>query len=100
MKAINLALAATLLSISTASVQADTGSPSILSSVSANSVENLSRSDASKTRGQYRNCTFFNTICYDQHTRYYHHSYVGWYSSSRYASSYTDGLGRRTYVAR
>jgi hypothetical protein len=25
---------------------------------------------------------------------------VSWYSSSRYVSSYTDGLGRRTYVAR
>lgn len=100
MNTVKLALAATFLAISTSSVQADTGSPSILSSVSANSAETLSNADASKTRGQFRNCTFFNTICYDQHTQNYHSSYVDWFSSSRYVSSYTDGLGRNIYVAR
>jgi len=100
MKSIKLALAETLLAIGASSVQADTGSPSILSSVAANSVENLSNADANNTRGQFRNCTFFNTTCYDNHTQYRHSSYVNWYSSSRYVSSYTDGLGRRIYVAR
>jgi phosphate-selective porin len=52
---LKLALAIALLAVSTSAVQAaDKGTPNILASVSTDSVQTLSKSDASNTRGEYR----------------------------------------------
>jgi len=52
---LKLALATALLAVSTSAVQAtDKGTPNILASVSTDSVQTLSKSDASNTRGEYR----------------------------------------------
>ncbi len=39
------------------SVQADTGKPDILSSISSGSVQTLSKTESSEIRGEYRYCT-------------------------------------------
>ena len=69
MKSVNLTIAIMLLAITASSAQADTGSPSILSSVSPNSVETLSNAEASKMRGEYRVChSLAPTVCIEYHT--------------------------------
>jgi hypothetical protein len=105
MKSINLAIAATLLAISVSSVQADTGTPSILSSVSADSVQTLNKADASKTRGEYRQC--FGSTCFYIHTPFGLSTYNNGWSSRKYVGSYTKRIGWgwfskrvRIYVAR
>jgi len=104
MNSIKLAIAATLLAISASSVQADTGSPSILSSVAANSVETLSNADASKTRGEYRVCAgpFFAKVCSISVSSRKLSNYNGWWSSRKYLFSFKKygWWGKRYYVAR
>jgi hypothetical protein len=104
MKSVNLAIAATLLAISASSVQADTGTPNILSSVSANSVETLSNADASKTRGEYRQCigSWRVKYCRTIYSPKRLSQYSSWHSSRRYLGRYKVGtwLIKKLYVAR
>ena len=58
---LQLALVAAILAVSTSALQAaDTRTPDILGSVSGESVQALSKADASKTRGEYWTCTYVN----------------------------------------
>ena len=102
MTSTKLALATLLLAISASSAQADTSTPSILASVSTDSVQTLSNADASKTRGEYRKCTAFNTVCYFQTSSKKHSNYSNWYSSRQYLFSFKKygWWGKRYYVAR
>jgi len=66
MNSIKLAIITTFLTLSVATAEADTANtatPNILSSVSANSIQTLSNTEARKTRGEYRNCYF--SFCYN-----------------------------------
>ena len=59
MNSIKLAIITILLTLSVATVQADTTTPNILSAVAANSLQTLSDTEASKIRGEYRDCYIF-----------------------------------------
>lgn len=78
-----LAAVAAVLSIFTLAAQAETETPDILSSVSPAAVQVMSKSEASKTRGEYRYCTRgFPSYCGTTFSRTEPHStrftYVVW----------------------
>jgi len=90
MNSIKLAIITTLLGLSVASVQADTATPNILSSVSEHSVQTLSDTEASKIRGQVRECTFFNIFC---------NEIIIQLDSGRDVSQYNNYYSSRKHVA-
>ena len=87
---LQLALATALLAVSISAVQAaDTRTPDILGSVSAEAVQALSKDDASKTRGEY---AIYNSSG----------QFVGYYGFSRKLISLSGGytfqyVGQGTY---
>jgi hypothetical protein len=105
MTSVKLALATIIIAISASSAQADTSTPSILASVSTDSVQTLSNSDASKTRGEYRTCIAFKTVCYYQISSKKLLASHGWSSSRQYLFSFEKFIQyslwkRKFYVAR
>ena len=83
---LQLALAAAILAVSTSAAQAaDTRTPDILGSVSSESIQNLNKTDASKTRGEY----FF----YFRNGRY-----VGTYKGTSRSGRLGWRLNNRVYV--
>jgi hypothetical protein len=55
---LKLALVTAFLAVSASSVQADTGTPDILASVSSNSVQAMANNEAGEIRGEYLTCKF------------------------------------------
>jgi len=99
MNLIKLAIIAILLTLNLATVQADTATPNILSSVSENSMQTLNNSEANKIRGEYYSCDITGR-CYIQisskklrNTYSENHTYL--FSFKQYGF-----WGKKHYVAR
>jgi len=98
MNSIKLVIITTLLTLSVATAQADTTTPNILSSVSENSIQTLSNSEAGKVRGEYRECNWFGCTVW---TSYDHlANYSNWFSFRKSLGRLYDLKGRKIYASR